>query len=102
MNRLAKVLKASRVFVSLIFEDEKGRDQSHDVKRASGVHVAPNEGEMVARIRARSRTDISYGRREFGHAWRAGKRQSESRKDRVEDIRGNLFSSGHCWNNKQN
>lgn len=68
VNRLAKVLNASKVFVSFTFEDEKGRDQSHDVKRASGVHVAPKEGEMVARIRARSRTDISFDRREFGHA----------------------------------
>jgi len=36
-----------------------GNDQSQAVKRASGVHIVPNWGEMVARIRARSSTNIS-------------------------------------------
>jgi hypothetical protein len=47
------------VFVACTLEFECGNDQSQAVRRASGVHVAPNWGERVARIRARSSTDIS-------------------------------------------
>jgi len=59
VKRLANVLRASRVFVACAFEFVWGNDQSQAVKRASGVHIVPNWGEMVARIRARSSTDIS-------------------------------------------
>jgi hypothetical protein len=57
-NRLANVLRARRVFVWVVFDGapDAGSDQSHAVRRASGVHVAPKAGEMVAKIRARSRT----------------------------------------------
>lgn len=41
------------------FELVWGNDQSQAVKRASGVHIVPNWGESVARIRARSSTNIS-------------------------------------------
>ena len=59
MKRFANVLKASRVFVACTLEFEWGNDQSQAVRRASGVHIVPNWGERVARIRARSSTDIS-------------------------------------------
>jgi hypothetical protein len=59
VNKFANVLKASRVFVAWTFESEWGSDQSQAVRRASGVHIVPNWGERVARIRARSSTTIS-------------------------------------------
>jgi len=47
------------VFVACTFEFVWGRDQSQAVRRASGVQIVANWGEMVARIRARSSTAIS-------------------------------------------
>jgi hypothetical protein len=57
-NKLANVLRARRVFVWVVFDGapDAGSDQSHAVRRASGVHVAPKAGEMVAKLRARSST----------------------------------------------
>jgi hypothetical protein len=59
VKRFANVLRASKVFVACTFEFEWGNDQSQAVRRASGVHIVPNWGEIVARIRARSSTGIS-------------------------------------------
>ena len=62
------------MFVACTFEFEWGRDQSQAVRRASGVHIVANWGEMVARIRARSSTDISItlDRRERNDKGREG------------------------------
>lgn len=83
-NKLAKVLNANKVFVSVDLEAAYGRDQSHAVSRASGVQVAPNDGEIVASIRARSSTCMS------AHVpqWFSGGNEKRY-------VRGKRLSSGH-------
>ena len=71
------------MFVAWTLELVWGNDQSQAVKRASGVQIVPNWGEMVARIRARSSTDISsvLDRREREERGQEGTMKHRDRKD---------------------